>query len=111
MREIEYERNEGNPGMVYYRDNAEIGGDENEYPNERENEEDIEMQNVNQFEDYSPQKAIGEYNEYIGDGNVRNNIPNYSPNQNVQNVPYYQNNNLNDYNMYNHIKEDTYWEI
>ena len=106
IREIEFERNEGNPGIMYYRNNAEIGGDEVEYQNEGENEEDIEMQNVNQFEDYSPQKAIGEYNEYIGDGIVRNNIPNYSPNQNVQNVPYYQNKNLNDYNMNNNYNID-----
>ena len=106
IREIDFERNEGKPGINYYRDNGEIGGDEVEYQNEGENEEDIEMQNANQFDDYSPQKAIGEYNEYIGDGIVRNNIPNYSPNQNVQNVPYYKKKNFNEYNMYNNYNRD-----
>ena len=103
IREIEFERNEGNPGMNYYRDNIEVGGDEIGYQNEGENEEDIEMQNANQYDDYSPQKAVGEYNEYIGDGIVRNIIPNYSPNQNV---PYYKKKNLNNYNMYNNYNRD-----
>ena len=92
LREIEDERNEEYQRRNYYRDNEEDNGGEED----NEEDDEMEMENGNEYGDISPQKAVGEYNEYndyIGDGIVRNNnIPNYSPNQNGQNqnIPYYQ---------------------
>ena len=100
LREIEDERNEEYQRRNYYRDNEEDNGGEED----NEEDDEMEMENGNEYGDISPQKAVGEYNEYndyIGDGIVRNNnIPNYSPNQNGQNqnIPYYQKKNLNYYN-------------
>ena len=89
-----------------YRQNIENGGDEfDEQGNDGEDEE--EMENGNEYDNNSPSMA-GNYNRYIGDGIVRNNLPNYSPNQNGQSVPYYRkkyfpNNNYN--NNYGQIDE------
>ena len=82
----------------YYRQNIQNGGDEidDEIGNESEDEEEVE--NGNEYNDESPHNYNEQYNEYIGDGIVRNNLPNYSPNQNGQNVLYYRKKYLGKYN-------------
>ena len=87
-----------NERRKYYEENMKNGGDEieDEEGNAGEDEEEMEMEmeNGNEYNNISPQKYIGQfnnYNDYIGDGIVRNNVPNYSPyqNQNGQNLLYY----------------------
>ena len=79
----------------YYEQNMKNSGDEieGEEENAGEDEEEMEIENGNEYNNISPQKDIEHFNnyDYIGDGIVRNNIPNYSPyqNQNGQNIPYY----------------------
>ena len=86
----------------YYRPNIKNGGDNigEEDGNIGEDEEEMENGNENDFNeniDYSPQQPIGQQNAYIGDGIVRNNIPDYSPNSNGQRNPYYKKKNLGKY--------------
>ena len=86
IHEVEYEpRNRTN----YYRQNIQNGGDEIEDEQGNDGEDEEEIENGNEYDNNSPSKMV-ENNQYIGDGIVRNNIPNYSPNQNGQNVPYYR---------------------
>ena len=62
-------------------------------------DDEEEMENGNEYnDDISPQQNMGQYNQYIGDGIVRNNIPNYSPNPNGQNIVYYKKKKLGRYN-------------
>ena len=86
LNENEEEIEEDEQRNNYYRQNIKNGGEEidDEEGNAGEDEEEVENGN--------------EYNEYIGDGIVRNNIPNYSPNQNGQNILYYRKKNLGKYN-------------
>ena len=104
QNEDEEEEQENN----YYRQNIENGGEEIEDEEGNEIEEE-EIENGNEYENASPQKNNLPYNAYIGDGIVRNNIPDYSPNPNGQNIRYYKkkkflnfNNNYND----NYIPEN-----
>ena len=84
----------------FYRQNIKNGGyDMDDEGNAGEDEEELENGNENEYNgDISPQQNIGQYNQYIGDGIVRNNIPNYSPNPNGQNIVYYKKKKLGRYN-------------
>ncbi len=122
LRQRINERIEERPPInnYYSRGNIENGGEdvEDEEINEGEYEDEMEMENGKNYVDISPQKEAGyynDYNEYIGDGIVRNNIPNFSPNQNGQNVRYYKkanipnlNNNYNNFGQDNENEEDQY---
>ena len=122
LRQRINERIEERPPInnYYYRRNVENGGEdvEEEEINEGEYEDEMEMENGKNYVDISPQKEAGyynDYNEYIGDGIVRNNIPNFSPNQNGQNVRYYKkanipnlNNKYNNFGQDNENEEDQY---
>ena len=102
----------------YYERNIENGGEdiEDEEGNEGDYEEDMDLENGKNYVDVSPQQDPGYYNDYVGDGNVRNNIPNYSPDSNGQNVRYYKkkkfnaynNNNYNNYDQENENEDNQY---
>ena len=83
--------------------NIENGGEdiEDEEGNEGDYEEDMDLENGKNYVDVSPQQDPGYYNDYVGDGIVRNNIPNYSPDSNGQNVRYYKKKKFNVYNNNN----------
>ena len=94
LNENEEEIEEDEQRNNYYRQNIKNGGEEIDDEEGNAGEDEEEVENGNEYNDDSPQK----YNEYIGDGIVRNNIPNYSPNQNGQNILYYRKKNLGKYN-------------
>ena len=95
----------------YYRPNIENGGEEFEDEQENDGEDEEDFENGNEYDNISPSKMGGKYNQYIGDGNVRNNLPNYSPNQNGQNIPYYRkkylkHNNYDNYGPGNEFEDE-----
>ena len=78
----------------------ETSGDdiEDEFGKEGDYKGGTNMKDGKEFMDISPIKSPHTYNDYVGDGFVRNNKPNYTPNRNDQKVRYSKNKNLNDYN-------------
>ena len=110
LNQYEEEINEeGQRNKYYFRENIKNGGYNME--NEGNAGEDLEeMENGNEYQynaDNSPLQNIGQYNQYIGDGIVRNNILNYSPNLNGENSLYYKKKKLGKYN-YNIGLENEY---
>ena len=95
LNENQEEEDENDQRNIYYQQNQQNiknGGDEieDEDGNVGEDEEEMEIENGNE------NQYNNNYNNYIGDGFVRNNIPNYSPyqNQNGQNILYFRKKNL-----------------
>ena len=95
LNENQEEEDENDERNIYYdqnQQNIKNGGDEieDEDGNVGEDEEEMEIENGNE------NQYNNNYNNYIGDGIVRNNIPNYSPyqNQNGQNILYFRKKNL-----------------
>ena len=78
----------------------ETSGDdiEDEFGKEGDYKGGTNMKDGKEFMDISPIKSPHTYNDYVGDGFVRNNKLNYTPNINDQKVRYSKNKNLNDYN-------------
>ena len=117
LREID-DDNDDQMNSDCYERNIENGGEdiEDDEGNEGdfEGEGDIDVENGKEYLEVSPQSAANYYNDYVGDGIVRNNIPNYSPDSNGQNVRYYKkkklnlysNNNFNNYEQENENEND-----
>jgi hypothetical protein len=88
----------------YYGRNIENGGEdyEEERGNEGNYDEDMDYENGKEFPDVSPRNYTDYYPDYIGGGNVRNNMPNFAPNPYEQNIRYSKKNNFTNYNSDNY---------
>ena len=103
----------------YYGRNIENGGEEYEEEggNQDYYEENMDVENGNQFSDESPPNDDGYYNNYIGGGNVRNNISNFTPNPHCRTTRYYKKkpfinytyDNYNNYGRENEIEDNRYF--